>query len=230
MSYGRVVAIIGIDTDVGKTVAVGLLGRFLLTQGYSVITQKIAQTGCTGISQDIIRHRELMGIGLQDVDLYGLTCPYVFPKPCSPHLAASLTGKRIDCKVITDATLELVKNYDYVLLEGVGGLLVPLNEDVTTFDYLQKQCYPLILVSCPRLGSINHTLAALELAACRGVEVRGILYNRYDASDNLIAEDSANVFLTALRRYGHSNVLVNMIGIESYQDRDILGFEDFFLD
>ncbi|MCK5071639.1 MAG: dethiobiotin synthase, partial [Desulfocapsa sp.] len=91
-----VICISGIDTDIGKTIATGLLAKALLSQGYSVITQKVAQTGCTGISEDILKHRELMDTGLYPEDTNGLTCPYVFSKPCSPHLAAELSQTQID--------------------------------------------------------------------------------------------------------------------------------------
>ena len=189
MSLGIVIAVSGIDTDIGKTVATGLLGRYLRQRGKRVITQKIAQTGCLSVSEDIIRHRQLMGMDLQEVDKSGLTCPYIFPEPCSPHLAASLAGKKIDGGVITAATTELRQGYDYVLMEGVGGLLVPMGDDWTLLDYLQETGYPLVLVSSPRLGSINHTLAALELAKGRGLRVQGILYNRFKEDNPTIASD-----------------------------------------
>ena len=134
MSDGIVLAVTGIDTNIGKTIATGLLGRYLRQQGHTVITQKVVQTGCLGVSDDIVRHRQLMGMDIQDADRSGLTCPYIFPEPCSPHLAASLAGKEIDCEVITEATTRLRKGYEYVLLEGVGGLLVPLQDNLTLLD------------------------------------------------------------------------------------------------
>lgn len=216
MSQGNVLCITGIDTDIGKTIATGLLGRYLREQGYTVITQKVVQTGCSGLSNDIVRHRQLMGMDLQDADHAGLTCPYIFPEPCSPHLAASLIGKEIDGAVITGATAALRREYDYVLLEGVGGLLVPLRDGWTLLDYLEEMGYPLIVVSSPRLGSINHTLAALELAKGRGLNVLGILYNRFKEENPVIAEDSARVFARYLRKLGFADCVVNLYGSESY--------------
>ena len=216
MAEGRVVAVAGIDTDIGKTVATGLLGRYLLEQGCRVITQKIAQTGCTEISEDIVKHRQLMGIPLQEADRRGLTCPYIFPVPCSPHLAASLAGLEIDGRRITAATEELRKEYEYVLLEGVGGLLVPFRDNETLLDYLQRAGYPLILVSSPRLGSINHTLAALELASGRGLAVLGILYNRFGEQDAVIAEDSSRIFSIYLKKYGYADTVIDLWDYQEY--------------
>jgi len=214
-----VVVITGIDTDIGKTVATGLLGRYLLGLGKRVITQKLVQTGCVGRSEDILVHRRLMGQELQPEDAQGLSCPYVFAKPCSPHLAASVAGSRIDPMVIRQATRTLADRYDLVLLEGAGGVHVPLTEELSFLDYLEQEAYPLIVVSSPRLGSINHTLSLLELARHRGLRVLGILYNRFQESDREIAEDSARVFSLALRRFGHQDCVLDLFAAQDYDRR-----------
>lgn len=197
-----VVCITGIDTDIGKTIVTGLLGRYLLDRGENVITQKIVQTGCVGLSEDILKHRKIMGIDLVEEDRDRATCPYVFSEPCSPHLAASLAGEEIDCRLIEQATGILQTRYDRILLEGVGGLLVPLNETTSVIDYLQEKNYPLILVSSSRLGSINHTFSALEIIKQRGLSLLGIVYNRYPSTDKRIEEDSRALFAKALSQYG----------------------------
>jgi len=224
-----VIAIIGIDTDIGKTVATGLVGRYLLGQGKRVITQKPVQTGCLGLAEDILVHRRLMGQELQPEDRQGLTSSYVFAKPCSPHLAASLAGQVIDPAVIRQATRTLADRYELVLLEGAGGLHVPFTEDLTFLDYLEQEGWPLIVVSSPRLGSINHTLSTLELARHRGLRVLGVLYNRYQESDPVIAQDSARIFSKYLLRYGHHDCVVDLFGVEEYdQQQRKLDFSPLF--
>ena len=213
-----VTCISGIDTNIGKTIATGLMARTLLEQGYSVITQKVVQTGCKGIAEDILQHRKLMRVELFPEDKDGMTCPYVFSKPCSPHLAAELEQKRIDTDKITLATQSLAAQYDHVLLEGAGGVLVPLTSEVTFLDYLQEHNYPLVLVSSPKLGSINHTLSALELAKGRGIEVRGIIYNCYDSCDDAICSDSRKVFANAMQEYAFSPLIVDMLSTQKYQN------------
>ena len=205
---GRVLAVAGIDTGIGKTVATGLLARALALAGVQVITQKIAQTGCDGLSGDIAVHRELMGIGMQDVDLDGTTCPYVFRFPASPHLAAGLEGMTIDIMTIRRATFMLQKRYELVLLEGVGGLLVPLNDQLLLADYIRDAGYGLVLVTSPRLGSINHTLLSLEACVSRGIEVRGVIFNRFGQDDATIADDTRRVIAESLRRYGFESAPV----------------------
>ncbi|ODS42857.1 MAG: dethiobiotin synthase [Candidatus Altiarchaeales archaeon IMC4] len=228
-SHSPVIAITGIDTHIGKTVTTGLLGRYLIHQGRRVITQKVAQTGCSGLSEDICTHRHLMGQVLQAEDHQGLTCPYCFATPCSPHLAANLAGCSIDPSVIRRATRALAERYEVVLLEGAGGLLVPLTEELSFLDYLEQEGAPLIVVSSPRLGSINHTLSVLELARHRGLTVLGIIYNRYQEEDTIIGNDSARIFFQYLRRYGHRECVIDLYNAQEYlQQKKPLDFGPLF--
>jgi dethiobiotin synthetase len=202
---GAVLVVSGIDTGTGKTVATGHLARRFSAEGLRVITQKIVQTGCEGLSEDIAVHRDLMGMDLQEVDLDGTTCPYLFRFPASPHLAASMEGRTIDLMTIRRSTFMLQKRYDLVLLEGVGGLLVPLTPELLFADYIRDAGYALLLVSSSRLGSINHTLLSLEACATRHIPVRGLIFNRFFDADQAIAADTRNVIFSALKHYGFDN-------------------------
>ncbi len=217
MDSSRVYFVSGIDTGIGKTIVTGLLAASCMEKGVQTITQKMVQTGCTGISEDILRHRQIMGIELLQADITGLTCPYVFPVPCSPHLAARLEDQTIDCNVIHRATASLLQDYELVLLEGAGGLLVPLNEEETLIDYLAVEKYPLILVSSSRLGSINHTLSALALARSRNITVAALIYNRFEENDPRIEEDSREIFVKYMKKNGFSGPVVDFLPLESYE-------------
>lgn len=191
---GKVFFISGIDTGVGKTYATGILARAIDQKGHSVITQKMIQTGNTDISEDIVMHRQLMGLPLTEEDKNGTTCPYIFTYPCSPHMAAERDGKEINPLHIKTKTDDLQQKYNYVLLEGAGGLMVPYSYDKLTIDYVSEMHYPLILVTSGKLGSINHTL--LSLFACQkyGIQVAAIVYNLYPQIDKEI-EDNTLAFL-----------------------------------
>ncbi|MFZ4523960.1 MAG: dethiobiotin synthase [Chlorobium sp.] len=207
---GSVLVISGIDTGIGKTIVTGQLAKALLLHGKNVITQKIVQTGCEGISDDIVEHRRLMGIGLQDVDRDGLTCPYLFRYPASPHLSARMEGAEIDLMQIRRATLFLQKRYELVLLEGVGGLLVPLAPDLLFADYVRDAGYGLLLVTTPRLGSINHTLLSIEACLKRRIPLRGVIYNCFDNIDTLIADDTREVIQHYLSKAGLTAPVINL--------------------
>lgn len=187
---GNVFFVSGIDTNIGKTWATGLLAKALADAGRRVITQKMVQTGCVGESEDIVLHRRLQGVTPNDDDRSGLTCPYLFTYPCSPHMAAACDGAEIDPARITEATRRLREKYEIVLLEGAGGLMVPVTGTLTTLEYVRDCDYPLVLVTSGRLGSINHTL--LSLFACRqyGVEVKAVVYNLYPAEDEAITRNT----------------------------------------
>lgn len=187
----------GIDTDAGKSVVTGVIARTLLKQGVKVITQKFIQTGCVGISEDILKHRELMGVEPYEEDKDGTTCPYVMTYPASPHLAAEIDGVTIDLKRIHESTEKLASRYEVVLLEGAGGLYVPVNRNYLTIDYIQEYNHPLILVTSSKLGSINHTLMSLELCRLRNIEVRYVIYNDFPNDSEWIKNDS----ITIIRQY-----------------------------
>ncbi|HEZ2027084.1 TPA: ATP-dependent dethiobiotin synthetase BioD [Neisseria meningitidis] len=190
----------GIDTDIGKTVATGVLAKQLLQQGKSVITQKPVQTGCQNIADDIAVHRKIMGKPMQEADKQGLTMPEIFSYPASPHLAARLDGRALDLDKIRNATQELAAQYEIVLVEGAGGLMVPLTENLLTIDYIQQQDYPVILVTSGRLGSINHTLLSFAALKQYGIRLHSLVFNHiHDSSDECVAQDSLNYLQCRLK-------------------------------
>ena len=181
----------GIDTDIGKTVATGVLAKQLLQQGKSVITQKPVQTGCQNIADDIAVHRKIMGIPMQEADKQKLTMPEIFSYPASPHLAARLDGRALDVHKIRTATQQLAAQYEIVLVEGAGGLMVPLTENLLTIDYIQQQAYPVILVTSGRLGSINHTLLSFVALKQYGISLHSLIFNHiHDSKDETVAGDT----------------------------------------
>lgn len=187
----KIYFISGIDTDAGKSYCTAWLAHKLARNGQRVITQKFIQTGNTGHSEDIDLHRRLTGTGYLPEDREGLTMPEIFSYPCSPHLAARIDHRPIDFTKIERATLELARRYDTVLVEGAGGLMVPLTEDYLTIDYIAEKRYPLVFVTSGKLGSINHTLLSLEAIARRGIVLDTVLYNLYPTEeDKTIQEDT----------------------------------------
>lgn len=192
----------GIDTDAGKSYATGFLAHELNAKGKPTITQKFIQTGNIGYSEDIDLHRRIMGIPHTEEDREGLTMPEIFSYPASPHLASRLDGRPIDFQKIERATLELSNRYEIVLLEGAGGLMVPLTEELLTIDYVAQKQYPLIFVTSGKLGSINHTLLSLEAIRNRGIVLDTVMYNLYPTvEDKTIQEDTMNFIRMYLEKH-----------------------------
>lgn len=192
----------GIDTGIGKTYTTGYLAKLWNAQGQQVITQKLIQTGNVDVSEDIQQHREIMGTGWLPEDESKLTMPEIFSYPASPHLATKLDGRDIDFAKIEAATQQLAEKFEVVLLEGAGGLMVPLTTELLTIDYLEQKKFPVILVSSGRLGSINHTLLSLEALKARGLSLYALAYNLNDESqDSLISKDTSEYLKAYLEKH-----------------------------
>ena len=192
----------GIDTGIGKTYTTGYLAKLWNAQGQQVITQKLIQTGNVDVSEDIQQHREIMGTGWLPEDESKLTMPEIFSYPASPHLATKLDGRDIDFAKIEAATQQLAEKFEVVLLEGAGGLMVPLTTELMTIDYLEQKKFPVILVSSGRLGSINHTLLSLEALKARGLSLYALAYNLNDESqDPLISKDTSEYLKAYLAKH-----------------------------
>ena len=210
MAAGHVYFISGIDTGVGKTVVTGLMARWLRAKGRDVITVKMVQTGNTGFSEDLDAHRALAGMPRLPEDDLGLTAPQIFAFPSSPELAARLEGRTVDLEKIAHAIATCAAAHEVVLVEGAGGLAVPLTADALAVDFAAAQGWPLILVASGRLGSINHIILSLEAAKARRMSVAGVVYNWCDGVDPMIDADTPAVTRRALERLGFPPVVVKV--------------------
>lgn len=198
IEWPRRLFITGIDTDAGKSYATGQIALSLLERGESVITQKFVQTGNVGRSEDIEVHRRIMGRGTFPEDEEGLTAPIIFSYPASPDLAARIDGKTLDLSLADKASDILASRYDHLLIEGAGGLMVPLEGEYLTIDYIRSRRLPALLVTNGRLGSINHTLLSLYAIKEYGIPLFAIIYNSFFDSDKRIAEDTRH-YIDAFR-------------------------------
>lgn len=207
----NVIFVSGIDTGIGKTYCTGHLAKLWNAEGIRTITQKLVQTGNVDISEDIEKHREIMNMGWFPEDEIKLTMPEIFSYPASPHLATQIDGREIDFAKIEDATKQLASQYDRVLLEGAGGLMVPLTKNMLSIDYIQQQHLPVILVSSGRLGSINHTLLSLEALKARGIELYALAYNlAHESQDTLISKDTAEYLKAYLAKHFPSTTWIDI--------------------
>ncbi len=182
----------GIDTNIGKSYATAYLARLWTEQGIRTITQKFIQTGnAPGYSEDIELHRRLMGIPYLPEDEAGITKPEIFSYPASPDLASRIDKRPIDFAKIETCTAQLSDAYDAVLVEGAGGLMVPLTAELLTIDYIQQSGYPLVFVTSGRLGSVNHTLLSFEAIERRGIKLHTVMYNLFpEGEDKVIQADT----------------------------------------
>ena len=190
--------ITGTDTGAGKTIITGLLAKLLTKRGIKTITQKWVQTGCAGVSEDVAMHMKFMTDGGKYMEKYHSDmAPYVLEFPSSPHLAALLEKKHIDIARIESSFRRLAEDFDFVLVEGTGGLMVPLNDEKMIIDIVEKLCLSVLVVAENRLGAINQTLLAVEALKERNLEIAGIVFNRVSQKgDEIILKDNLRIVET----------------------------------
>lgn len=194
---GKGIFVTGTGTEIGKTYVTKYLTKALKEQGYHVAPYKPIQTGCIEkngelIAEDVEQYIEAAQLPLTQKDL----CTYFFEKPASPHLASSIENVQIDLHRIKEHYEQLRKEHDVVLVEGAGGLAVPLVEDDSLYmtkDLIQLLDIPLILVVPPHLGSINHTLLTIEYANVHHLTVLGIVFNQVSNEPDLIEKDNMRI-------------------------------------
>ena len=203
--------ITGIDTNIGKSYATGYLAKKWNEEGYKVITQKFIQTGNIDDSEDILVHRQIMGIGKTQEDIDKITAPIILTYPCSPHLAARIDNTKIDLIKIKKSTDLLISKYDRVLIEGAGGLMVPITEDYFILDYILEYKYPLILVTSGKLGSLNHTLLNLKLIKNYNIKLYLVVFNEcFEEYDDIISKDSFNFIKNYLKTNFPNTEIIRM--------------------
>lgn len=206
----NVIFVSGIDTDAGKTYATAWLAKRYMEQGFSVATMKFIQTGNNGFSEDILAHRRIMGISPLPEDRDLTTSPVIFTYPASAQLAARIDGRDIDVASIDRSVETLSGRYDIVLVEGAGGLMVPIADDFFTVDYVASRKLPIIIVTNGILGSINHTVLSLEAIRSRGISLHSVIYNTYFDKDEIIAEDTRGFINRYLQREFPASVMMVM--------------------
>ncbi len=198
----------GIDTDAGKSYATGWLGNHLRRLGKTVRTQKFVQTGNIGRSEDIELHRLIMGDPIDSED-WSKSAPIILSYPASADLAARIDGKPIDLKVIDKAREANEAEADVVLIEGAGGLLVPIDETTLSIDYPATRNLDVALVTNGKLGSINHTLLSLEAIKARNLRLAYLLYNEHFDTDKIISADTrAYIRRHVERNFPEAEILV----------------------
>jgi len=120
-----------------------------------------------------------------------LISPYTFGFASSPHLAASLEKRVISAKKIKESFKTLSKRFDFVIVEGIGGALVPFNKKDLIIDIAKELRIPVLVVAGNKLGAINHTLLTIEAIKKRGMKIQGIIFNNLSkGTDKRILKDN----------------------------------------
>ena len=181
----------GTDTEVGKTLVSGALILKLRAQGIKVIGFKPVVAGTyrdvkgETLNEDLETLHIASGPSFNELSL----CPYVLDQPAAPHLVAASQGLKLEMGVLTDAFQNIQRYADYVVVEGAGGLLIPLNDEEDLATFAKEIKLPIILVVGMKLGCINHALLTYEAIRARNLNLAGWVANALSTEMPLLQEN-----------------------------------------
>jgi dethiobiotin synthetase len=167
----------GTDTSVGKTIVAATLARLLRMKGVSVGVMKPVTSGCREVNGQLVSDDALLLCQAAGIPFSEDVAPYRLREALAPADAARIDGVRIDFSAIMASYDRLVSTHQYVIVEGAGGLMVPLSGGLLIADLVRELALPLLVVARPGLGTINHTVLTCFAAQQLGLQVAGVIIN-----------------------------------------------------
>jgi len=209
--------ITGTDTGVGKTYVASGIATALTRRYVDVGVMKPAESGCSmragrPVPKDALRLMKAACVK----DPLSLVNPYRFRRPLAPAIAAALERKTMDPVKIINAFHLLSTRHDFMIVEGAGGIMVPLSEKYTYLDLAQRMGLPVLIVARPDLGTINHTL--LTIAALRGftIPIAGVVINYAQDVKSGLAEKTNPAVIEKMSGIRIAGIISH--GSESFED------------
>lgn len=190
----RGVFVTGSGTGVGKTVVAAGLLRAFIDSGVSALPFKPVQTGCPridgGLSAPDLEFSLKVADLAPDEPLKDLMCPFRYSPACSPHLAGRMTGAYPDVETIIGKMDRLSGSCDFLIAEGAGGVLVPLNDSENMLDLMLELSWPVVLVVRGDLGTINHSLLSLTVLRNAGLQIAAVVVNHLTEDISMVTRDN----------------------------------------
>lgn len=207
------VFVTGTDTDIGKTVITAGLAAVMQSLGYKAGVYKPFQSGAE-IKNGFLVSPDLAYV--KQLDFYIETlCSYLLKAPTAPYIAAKLEGIDIDVSVVKKEYQTIKQNCEILLVEGAGGLLVPVSQNILMSDIAKMLDIPILIVTRPNLGTINHTLLTINQAKECGLDIAGVIINRYPQGTDDIAIKTAPKLI---EEYSDVNILGIIPDIPNFEN------------
>jgi dethiobiotin synthetase len=197
--------ITGTDTGVGKTLVAGAIARILVDNGLKVGVFKPIATGCRNSREGLVSSDAEFLAYCADCD-YPLSTvnPVTYLTPAAPIVAVDYEGREINFEEINSAYNYICQTCQLVIVEGIGGVRVPVTEDIDVLDMAAGFQLPVVIVCRPQLGTINHTLLTIDAIRSKNLSIAGVVINGYNASSEEPAEASA---AQVIARCGNVDIL-----------------------
>lgn len=186
--------ITGTGTDIGKTYVTGLIVKKLNENGKKVAYYKGAMSGNeinnegNIVAGDAVFVKSISGIEQPIEEM----CPYIYKNPVSPHLASRMEKNPIEMEVVINEFYNVSNKYDYVTIEGSGGIICPLRFDehkIQLEDFIKNCNFNCLIIADAGLGTINSVVLTVEYMKSHNIEVSGIIFNKYEP-DNIMHNDN----------------------------------------
>ncbi len=231
MSGARGVFVTATDTEIGKTFVAAGLARALKDLGLDVGVMKPVASGGRKTELGIVSDDALqLAEAVEAMDELSLVNPVCLEAPLAPLVAARLEGRCVDLGAVWRAYETLAARHEFLVVEGIGGLLVPIDEGATVLDLIAMFRLPALVVTRPTLGTINQTLLTVRYAREHGVNVIGLVINaaqrrpepvegRVEPTDPSMAIETNPA---VLEEWGRVPVLANLphaAGLDAHADR-----------
>jgi dethiobiotin synthetase len=196
--------ITGTDTGVGKTVVAGAIAAWFRRQGNRVAVLKPLATGCERRREGLVStDAEFLAHCADSPHPLDVVCPQRFAEPLAPSVAAERAGTPVDWAEVQRSLDTICRDCDVIIIEGVGGVMVPLDNRHTVLDLAKWLRLPAVVVARAGLGTINHTLLTVD-ALRQVTRVAGVVVNRYPAENAGVAEETNPMVIA---RWGRTPVL-----------------------
>ena len=183
--------ITGTDTGIGKTVIAGAIAAWFNQRGQRVGVVKPAASGCVKRREGLVSEdAEFLAHCADARQPLDVIAPQRFLEPLAPAVAAQRLGVALDWTAIQRSLDVTARESDVLIVEGVGGIMVPMDEQHTKLDVAAWLKLPAVVVARPALGTINHTILTVDALRSRNVPVAGVVINRYPAENANVAEET----------------------------------------
>jgi dethiobiotin synthetase len=183
--------ITGTSTEVGKTVIAAALVRVLLGRGVDALGMKPVESGCETVDGVLVPADGTFLRAVSDTDesIDALT-PFRYVSPLAPWAASKIEGQEIEPRKLVGSIEDVAGRHEVMVVEGIGGLLVPITRDYWVRELARDLAMPVIVVASTLLGTLNHTLLTVEHAQSAGLDVAGVVLNGHARAEGTLAEKS----------------------------------------
>ena len=209
--------ITGTDTGIGKTIVTCGIALGLRDKGVNVGVMKPIETGCDPIAADTLFYKKMLDLS----DELDIICPIQLKHPLAPMMAAEIENKEISLDLIIKTYKKLCEEKDIILVEGAGGLMVPILDDLLMSHLAVILKLPIILVVGNKLGSINHTLLTYHYAEAIGLKVKMIIINSLTKEESLAEKTNFDMLRKLLSNVAiYKTGFIDNVNIKSFYSKE----------